>query len=217
MLVIDPKDVNPLDLPSLLLESRHELPDTSALYFVLDEDDEILYIGRTISLVKRWRGHHLFAEFEQLGNVRIAWMECDARLITSSETKFIAHFKPLLNQVNLGRRYRELTQNKILCFLTPQKLNLYRGTFGHSVNPINGKFNWQYGDKYRACAIQDLKELASDFQLIKWGYDSETVSCWADKWLELIHEALSDKRGFEQTIKDCNEALMFSRVKPYRD
>ncbi len=69
MLAIDPKDVNPLDLPSLPLESRRSLPDISALYFVLDEDDELLYIGRANNLVKRWRGHGhgLFIDIDQLG------------------------------------------------------------------------------------------------------------------------------------------------------
>ena len=213
MLAIDPEDLNPLALPSLSLESRHNLPDKSAIYFVLDEDDEILYIGKAVSLVKRWRGHHRLAQLEQLGNVRIAWMECDALLINSLETGCITHFKPLFNKITQGWKYRQLTQNKILCFITPRKLNLYRGTLDHPVNPRNGVFNWQYGLRYKVCAIQNLKELASAFQLIKSSYNSETVKFWADKWLQFITEALEDKRDLDQTIKDCNEALRFSPVK----
>lgn len=210
MLAIDPEDINLLALPSLLLESRHSLPDKSALYFVFDEDDELLYIGKTVSLVKRWQGHHRFAQLEQLGNVRIAWMECDALLMDSSERTFITHFKPLLNQVTQGWRYRELTQNNILCFITPRKLHLYRGTLEHRFNPRNEVFNWQYGDKYKVCAIQDLKELTGAFARISWSYNSETVKFWADQWLQVITEALEDKRDLEQTIIDCNEALKFS-------
>lgn len=183
-LAIYPKNVNLLDLPSLPLEFRHKLPDTSALYFVLN-DDEILYVGRANRLVERWREHHLFAELEQLGveEMRIAWLNCDKRLLKSSETKFIAHFKPLLNYGSRGRRYQEIIQNNIPCFLTPQKLVLYSGNHWSLVNSKNGKFNWQYGDNYRASAIKDLKELASKFQQFKCRYDSETVLLWADIWL----------------------------------
>ena len=218
MLAIDPKDVNPLDLPSLPLESRRSLPDISALYFVLDEDDELLYIGRANNLVKRWRGHghDLFIDIEQLGldlnNLRIAWLKCDKRLINSSETKFIARLKPLLNYVNRGKRYQELIQTKVPCFLTPQKLNLYYGPYLELVKPINGKFNWQYGDKYRAYLIQNLKELAREFQLIKCDSDSEMVLLWADKWLQFIQEGVEDKKSFDRTIGDCKAALRVACV-----
>lgn len=212
MIAIASKYINPLALPSLRLESRHNLPDKPAIYFVVDEDEEILYIGKALRLVKRWRGHHRLAQLEQLGNVRIAWMECEEKLISSFEVALIAHFNPPLNH---GRGYRELAQNKKQSFVTPQKLNLYRGTLEHPVQSRTGRFNWQYSDKYKIRAVQDLKKLASNFQQIKCVNDSGTVKFWTDKWLQVIQEALEDKRDFDQTIKDCNEALMFSPVKSY--
>lgn len=212
MIAIAPEHINLLALPSLLLESRRNLPNKSALYFVFDADDELLYIGKTISLVERWRGHHRVAQLEQLDNVRIAWMECDKELIDSSEEAFIAHFNPSLNK---DRRYRELTQNKKQSFITPQKLNLYRGTLESPIKPRNGKFNWQYGNEYKVCAIKDLKNLAADFQqIIKWDSGSEAVKSWVERWSQFIQEALEDKRDFDQTIKDCNEALRYSPLKP---
>ncbi|PSB28676.1 GIY-YIG nuclease family protein [Chlorogloea sp. CCALA 695] len=214
MLAIDPKNINLLALPSLPLESRRNLPEKSALYFVFDEDDEFLYIGKTVNLVKRWQGHHRLEELKQLdNNVRIAWMECDSVIMDSSETTFITHFQPLLNGATQGQRYRELIKNKILCFLTPQKLNLYRGTLSYEVYPGNRVFNGIYGERYKGFAIQKLKELASAFLLIAWSYNSETVWFWADQWLQFSTEAWEDKRDLEETITKCNEALIVSQVK----
>lgn len=214
MLVIDPKDINPLALPSLPLESRCNLPRKSALYFVFDEDDEMLYIGKTVSLVKRWQGHHRLAELKQLGNVRIAWMECDSAIMDSLETTFITHFQPLLNGATQGRRYRELTQNQIQCFITPRKLKLYRGYLSYEAYPGGNRvFNGIYGERYKGFAIQNLKELANIFLRIAWSYHSETVWSWADQWLQFSTEAWEDKRDLKETIEECKEALRFSLVK----
>lgn len=214
MLVINPKDINPLALPSLPLELRRNLPRKSALYFVFDKDDEMLYIGKAINLFKRWQGHHKLPELEQLENVRIAWMECDAVIMDSSETTFIAHFQPLLNDATRGRRYRELTRNQIQCFITPRKLKLYRrGCLGYEAYSGNRVFNGIYGERYKGFAIQNLKELANIFLQIAWSYHSETVWFWADQWLQFSTEAWEDKRDLKETIEECKEALRFSQGK----
>lgn len=41
--------INPLDLPSLSLAERKNLPDCAAIYFVMD-GDRILYIGKSINI-----------------------------------------------------------------------------------------------------------------------------------------------------------------------
>jgi len=45
--------VNPLTLPSLSLQERRSLPECAAVYFVLNSNDEILYIGGTVNLAQR--------------------------------------------------------------------------------------------------------------------------------------------------------------------
>ncbi len=112
----------------------------------------------------------------------------------SLETTFITHFQPLLNGATQGRRYRELIQNQIQCFITPRKLKLYRGYLGSEANPGNRVFNGIYGEQYKSFAIQNLKELANTFMRIAWSYHSETVWFWADQWLQFSTEAWEDKR-----------------------
>jgi hypothetical protein len=45
---------NMLDLPAIAFEDRRNLPDTPAVYFVLDGDNAVLYVGQSISIAQRW-------------------------------------------------------------------------------------------------------------------------------------------------------------------
>lgn len=49
--------INPLDLPSLSLTERKNLPDCAAIYFSI-ENGFILYIGKSINFVQRWANHN---------------------------------------------------------------------------------------------------------------------------------------------------------------
>lgn len=131
----------------------------------------------------------------------------------SSETVFVTHFQPLLNGATRGRRYRELIQNQIQCFLTPRELKLYRGYLGSEAYPGNRVFNEYYGARYKSFAIQNLKELDNIFMQIAWSYHSETVWFWADQWLQFSTEAWEDKRDLKETIEVCKEALRLSQIR----
>lgn len=91
-------------LPSILLSERKSLPKkVSAIYFALSSSDEVLYIGRAVCLHDRWSGqkHHRRVQLEELGGVRIAWMQVsDPVLLPEIETALIKHFSPLLNVSN---------------------------------------------------------------------------------------------------------------------
>ncbi len=111
MSLIAPSAVNPLTLPSVALEKRSELPVTAGIYFVLSDTDEILYISRSKNLAQRWLAHHRHKQLEQMGNVRLAWLEVsDAALLPAVEKVLIQYFKPQLNQQLV--RIRKLPINK---------------------------------------------------------------------------------------------------------
>jgi len=91
-------DVNPLDLPSLPLELRRQLPDCVSIYFVIDKDDVILYVGQSISLAQRWMAHHCTKQLQGIENVRIAWLEVSEKaLLDDIEQACIDYFGPSLN------------------------------------------------------------------------------------------------------------------------
>ena len=75
------------ELPCLPLSRRLELPDVPAIYFAVSEVDEVLYVGRALSLRARWRGtHHRKAELEEVKDVRIYWLVCEATVLTPMYT-----------------------------------------------------------------------------------------------------------------------------------
>lgn len=107
--------VNPLDLPSIFLDQRKTLPRVQAVYFVISDTDEILYIGCSVNLNSRWIGHHKLRELEGLGVVRIAWMEVsELSLLAEIEIALITHFAPRLNVVI---RQNPVGEKKVTHFL----------------------------------------------------------------------------------------------------
>lgn len=86
-------------LPSLPLAERLTLPREPAIYFVLGQDNEVLYIGKAACLLTRWKGrHHRKIQVETIPGVRIAWLSVsDASLLLEIEAALIAYFSPPLN------------------------------------------------------------------------------------------------------------------------
>lgn len=45
-------------LPSLDLSQRNILPVCPAVYFAVDSKNRVLYVGKAINLLARWKDHH---------------------------------------------------------------------------------------------------------------------------------------------------------------
>jgi excinuclease UvrABC nuclease subunit len=86
-------------LPSLPLQKRLLLPNIAAVYFVLSNTTEVLYVGRSQSLCFRWQSHGLFYELEAIESVKIAWIPVDTEAnLISLEASCIAYFQPPYNK-----------------------------------------------------------------------------------------------------------------------
>ena len=90
------------NLPSVPLSQKSDLPRCPAIYFVLNQKREILYIGRSINLLYRWRDHHRFSQLSEINknkDIFIHWWECNLEIrdLASAEHYYINLFKPLLN------------------------------------------------------------------------------------------------------------------------
>lgn len=97
--MIDLSTINPFNLPSLPLEQCRKLPNYSGIYFVLSASDDILYIGCSANLQERWIVHHRYQQFQEIGNVRISWLQVqDASQVNVIEQELISYFNPLLNK-----------------------------------------------------------------------------------------------------------------------
>lgn len=96
--MIDPQSVNIEALPWLPLDERLTFPRQPAIYFAIDPLGIVQYIGMSKDPRRRWYLHHRYAELEQIGNIRIAYLFVDKPVLLSSiESALIAWFNPPLN------------------------------------------------------------------------------------------------------------------------
>jgi hypothetical protein len=83
------------------LSQRAELPHNSGIYFVTDERDFLLYIGKAKSLRDRWAGknHHRYKQFARKGLNKIILKYILAPLaeLDKLEQDYIQQLRPLLN------------------------------------------------------------------------------------------------------------------------
>lgn len=108
------KSIKLSELPSVYLLNKDSLPNCVAIYFVSDSKGQILYIGRTVNLVARWREHHRFKQlkrFNRKNPLTISWLTCSDDLTTLSnlENEFIKLYKPPLNWSKVVTPVRRIT------------------------------------------------------------------------------------------------------------
>lgn len=97
MIPVDALDL--ATLPSVAHTALHDAPDLSAVYFVLDADGHVLYIGATISLWQRWNAsqHHQHNNLVTHAFWALAWLSVPSKDLGEVEAQAIAHFRPLYN------------------------------------------------------------------------------------------------------------------------
>lgn len=85
-------------LPSLAFVHRRDLPAIPAVYFVLSDRLDVLYIGQTANLFERWRSHHRALQMQD-GAYRIHWMQVHNEIERSTiERQAIDYFRPVWNR-----------------------------------------------------------------------------------------------------------------------
>lgn len=90
-------------LPSLPLSQRNSLPECPSIYFAIDSNNRVLYVGKAINLLSRWKNHHRQEQLNRINRknpIKIAWLICPSELevLARTETYFIEFYQPLLNQ-----------------------------------------------------------------------------------------------------------------------
>ncbi len=87
------------------LRSHSLLPNLPGIYFIADEQNQILYIGQAQNLRKRWAGktHHRYKQFARKGldKIYIYYMEAPLSELDNLEKKYIQEIKPLQNDTKV--------------------------------------------------------------------------------------------------------------------
>lgn len=93
------------------LRQRALLPNTSGIYFVTDERNSLLYLGKATSLQRRWAGagHHRYKQLARKGldKITISYVLAPIVELDELEHQYILTLKPLLNY---GRVKKNLSQ-----------------------------------------------------------------------------------------------------------
>jgi|GEM_PF-743904 len=121
------EDINLSELPSVYLLEKSRLPNCAAIYFVSNSIGQILYIGRTVNLVERWRVHHRFKQLKRLNRkdqISIRWMVCsrDINALANLENELIQLYKPPLNWTKVVSPIRKITPSEIALQQSLQQL-----------------------------------------------------------------------------------------------
>ncbi|MBD1852996.1 GIY-YIG nuclease family protein [Cyanobacteria bacterium FACHB-502] len=93
-------------LPNLPLPQREHLPACPAVYFALDSNDRVLYIGKAKNLWSRWQNHHRLEQLTYLHKrapVRLCWLDLSDRIeqLDAEESYYIELYRPLLNRTKV--------------------------------------------------------------------------------------------------------------------
>lgn len=150
-------NVKPEDLPSLPIEWKSALPKCSGIYFAIDSEGRIQYIGRSKNINQRWAGHHRNEQLLKIGGVRIAWLEIsDHSLLPDIESALIEWFVPPLNRVVVSREEEcVLTSLRISARLTQKDIAT---ALGVTVTTVQ---NWESGRRELKLTPKDMKTLCS--------------------------------------------------------
>lgn len=96
--------LDPLQLPSVFLADRKQLPTCSAIYFAIDANKRVLYVGKAKNLAARWKNHHRLYKLEEIDKespVRLAWQAWNEEDLGEAERSLIVNFQPLLNNTEV--------------------------------------------------------------------------------------------------------------------
>jgi hypothetical protein len=94
-----------LNLDNVKLENKDLLPEYSGIYYVIDSEQIIWYIGRSINLQRRWNNekpHHLFHQLISIASQEnrqffIYYDQVAIKKLRLQEKKQIAKYQPRLN------------------------------------------------------------------------------------------------------------------------
>ena len=90
-----------LNLPKVSLETKELLREYSGIYYVVDENNLVWYIGKAKNIRKRWKGkaHHRIYQLQQLNHKQfyIYYEQVDLLQLDKREKQQIEKYNPHLN------------------------------------------------------------------------------------------------------------------------
>lgn len=100
---------------NLSLTRRELLPSQPGIYVVVDAEEQVWYVGRSVNLNARWngKGHHRYKQLSRTNNKRlykIYWQLFPSEKLNEKEQLYIELFKPHLNYSRVKNYLRKAIQ-----------------------------------------------------------------------------------------------------------
>jgi DNA-binding Xre family transcriptional regulator len=95
--MLNPAEINPLALPSVALDDRRQLPVEPCIYFAIDGQGVVQYVGQSQNPRRRWQGHNQLKHLSKMTGVCVAYMPVRPSLLTGFEEILISKYRPALN------------------------------------------------------------------------------------------------------------------------
>ena len=136
-----------LNLEFVKLAQKELLPSYSAIYYVIDESKQILYIGQSINLNRRWNGEQPHHRYEQLCSLEgkthkqiyLYYEKVDKSNLLAVEKNQILKYQPLLNNTPVQKYFN---------------------------GEVNQKQKYIATNSDRAFSINSISAILSDFKLL---------------------------------------------------
>jgi hypothetical protein len=93
---------NPVEFPSVGINQLYKLPQYGGVYFAMQGGD-VLYIGQSVNIRKRWIGHHKRDQLSVYPDIRVHYAKSDGRSLYQQESEWLNYCRPPLNTA--GPRY----------------------------------------------------------------------------------------------------------------
>jgi hypothetical protein len=103
--MISPDDLDLSSLPWMPLSARTGLIDEPGIYFAVDSDGVVQYIGRSKGVRGRWKSHHRFCELDSMQGIRICFLALPREQLQMVEKQCILYFNPALNQTKVKEHH----------------------------------------------------------------------------------------------------------------
>ena len=178
-------------LPHVEFSKKDRLPETAGIYFVVDKNQKIWYIGQAQNLRSRWVGHHRTNQIKKINaksEVKLFWYCCekDEDTLTQLENYFINKYYPILNQTKVEAK--EITPSEIELRNTLVKISKYIVIIGFEENSqefglptVYLKYDWSYRNP--AKILKNIFDAVNRRGNLRWSYywKSKSTPIWKTK------------------------------------
>jgi excinuclease ABC subunit C len=206
-------------------EQLKELPNTSGVYIMKDENEDVLYVGKSKTLRTRvrsyFRGEH---EHEKLNRLvyfvkKIDHITTDTHLdAVLLEIDLIKKYKPQFNsQFKKGNKYMFISRNK---YITGKLLKFSVGDELFSIGPFRNQGAIEMlQDYFLKCApvnsLDDLREFQAIPKRLKEDEFNRTQDFFF-QFFEDLNKILEIENLFKELMTECSESLLFEKAKLYK-